>query len=324
MAASPRSTVSSDLYCLSEQAQPKVDPKGGRFREDANQLSCNNADDHAQASRYFDTIQGLDSAGEDASEPSRAAAGPTTNGASPKPNHKRKRNQDSGRAKATEDHINNGKNMEMQPLPGRSSSYRFMDGTLSLCQGNRGPHDPSGAKRSKINGPFQVAIQSTAVPCNVAALPAALWQYIFCFVPPVFLGHLLSVNRTFKSYLTPGNGNQSLAILGHSIVQPLTAEAIWVASRRQFAPGLPRPIHGLQELDMWRLLIGKRCQRCGHVGEVVSAAPSENPWESGPGASGVRVIWPFGVRCCGSCLHHISMKVPRDTTLVCHITCDVD
>ncbi len=323
MAASPRSTVSSDLYCLSEPAQPKVDAQGGSSRGDSNHHPFHDPHDNAEESGNSDTMQGLEFAGEDASRPSSAAAGSTTNGVSPETTHKRKRDQDPESGQVTEDHTISGDGFEEKSMPGRISSYRSMDRSSSQWQHRGAQNDLSGVKRCKINGPSPTSVQDTKVPCKVSTLPAALWQYIFCFVPPVFLGHLLFVNHAFKSYLTPGEEIPQPATTARSIVQPLTAEAIWVASRRHFAPGLPRPIHGLRELDMWRLLVGKKCQRCGHVGNMVSAYSLEKPWESGPGASGVRVVWPFGVRCCGPCLQHYSMKVPSKMMLIRHHTRDV-
>ncbi len=319
MAASPRSTVSSDLYSLSEPAQSKVHPQEGLCQEDANQQPFNDVHIDEEESGYSDTMQGLDSAGEDASRPSSAVAGLTTNGILPGTIYKRKRDQELESEQAAEDYTND---VEGEPLPGRDSSYRFWNGSPTQWQTRRPPNDLSRAKRPKTNGLAPNLTQEIQLSCKVPALPAALWQYIFCFVPPVFLGHLLLVNRAFKSYLISGEEMQESAILTRSAVQPMAAEAIWVASRRRFAPGLPGPIYGLQELDMWRLLVGRNCQRCGHVGDIVSATPSENPWESGPGASGVRVVWPFAVRCCGSCLQDVSMKVPSDIILIRHYMWD--
>lgn len=141
------------------------------------------------------------------------------------------------------------------------------------------------------------------------ALPAAIWQHVFCFVPPVFLGRLLRVNHAFNTYLTPGKDDGDLLPLSSRMVQPLKAEYIWFASRRRFCPGLPRPLQGMTELSMWRLLRGRDCQKCGDSSFGSLTPNSDVPWESGPGQNGVRIIWPFGIRCCGSCLQKISKKV---------------
>ena len=144
----------------------------------------------------------------------------------------------------------------------------------------------------------------------VAGIPTNIWQHVFCFVPPVFLGRLLRVNRTFKSLLTPAISTQAHspepnpgAHLFH------TSEAIWAASRKRFCPGLPKPLRGINELNMWRLLRGNSCQKCGQTKALLTSSDASSPWESGPGKTGVRVIWPFAVRLCGMCLKNQSEKV---------------
>lgn len=165
-------------------------------------------------------------------------------------------------------------------------------------------------KRSKPNEEFQRPISRTGNPFQSPVLPAELWQHIFCFVPPVFLGRLLRVNHAFHAYLTLGKANeQESEPVSNSIVQPLNPQVIWAASRRRFCPGLPKPIRGSSELDMWRLLRGRNCQLCGETKASSLTLSSENPWESGPGEKGVRVIWPFAVRCCGKCIQEGSEKV---------------
>lgn len=134
-------------------------------------------------------------------------------------------------------------------------------------------------------------------------LPAKLWRRMFCFVPPVFLGRLLRVNRAFNALLTPGNSSGDSSP-GASVksMEPPSPETIWTASRRRFCPGLPKPIRGSSELDMWRLLRGSNCQLCAAKQNLMTTDSGLSPWESGPGNLGVRVVWPFGTRCCGTCL----------------------
>lgn len=141
-------------------------------------------------------------------------------------------------------------------------------------------------------------------------LPIQIWQHVFCFVPPVFLGRLLRVNRTFHSLLNPDYSplpRSDSKETGIAVFQ--NAETIWAASRRRFAPGLPKPLHGVHELNMWRLMRGNNCQFCGEKSRLLTSSITSNPWQSGPGNTGVRVIWPFGVRCCSKCLKIHSEKV---------------
>ena len=143
-----------------------------------------------------------------------------------------------------------------------------------------------------------------------SGLPDEIWQHIFSFVPPVFLGRLLRVNTVFHACLTKASGERSSqASLSGRAVRPVSSNSVWAASRKRFAPGLPKPLLGFQELDMWRLLRGRPCQTCGETKIQNFATSAESPLESGPGDKGVRVLWPFGIRTCGSCLQKCSEKV---------------
>lgn len=143
-----------------------------------------------------------------------------------------------------------------------------------------------------------------------SGLPVEIWQHIFSFVPPVFLGRLLRVSRAFYVNLTSATSESaSRDTESRHAVRPVSADEVWAASRKRFAPGLPRPTLGLSELERMRLLRGRQCQICGEAKVQNFATSLESPLESGPGEKGVRVIWPFGVRSCGPCLHKCSEKV---------------
>ena len=143
-----------------------------------------------------------------------------------------------------------------------------------------------------------------------SGLPDEIWQHVFSFVPPVFLGRLLRVNTVFHACLTKASGEQSnQGLFNDKAVRPVSSNSVWAASRKRFAPGLPKPLSGFQELDMWRLLRGRPCQMCGETKIQNFATSAESPLESGPGDKGVRVLWPFGIRTCGSCLQKCSEKV---------------
>ncbi len=307
MAVSPRSTVSSDLYSPSEPEQSNAHVHGGSIQIGEHHSAFEDGNAEADGSDYSDTMQGLDSAGEDVSSPSSAAAGPIL-GVSSETTHKRKR-EDYVQDEASPEQYRGLKYQEGGPLTPNNESFGATNRSPFQWQDDGTIDDPSRMKRPKPNGKPLVSTKETTLSCKFSALPAAVWQHVFCFVPPVFLGRLLRVNHAFNSYLTTDEKIEDVVPLTHSIIQPLTADAIWVASRRRFAPGLPRPIRGLRELDMWRLLVGRNCQICGHVKDADPATFSESPWEAGPGESGVRIVWPFGVRCCGSCLQDISKKV---------------
>ena len=177
-------------------------------------------------------------------------------------------------------------------------------------------------RRTGLDGPSSVSHNRHSVgrlsqsgPTLVSSLNVQIWRRVFCFVPPVSLGRLLRVNRLFHSLLSPDIPRMAVHPLeetGSVILQ--SAEAIWAASRRRFCPGLPKPLRGLHELQMWRLLRGSDCQLCGERSNLLTSSATSNPWEAGPGSTGVRVIWPFGTRCCGKCLMIHSEKVRMEFT----------
>ena len=252
MDLSPRSTVSSDLYCSSEPTQPEVDS--------------------------------------------------VMNGIEHEVSHKRKREQDLD----SEAVVQNQR--EKSTLPAINDSDESADEAPSSRQAETVMDNPSRIRRPRANG-HSLGTEATH-SSKSSALPAVLWQHILCYLPPVFLGRMLSVNHAFNTYLTPSKSEKNPLRLLNSIIQPLKAETIWALSRRRFYPGLPRPIHGLNELEMWKLLKGNGCQICEQVKVDTPVANPQGPWESGPGHTSVRVIWPFGLRCCGRCLQETTQKVP--------------
>ncbi|KAL6720713.1 hypothetical protein ACLMJK_002638 [Lecanora helva] len=287
MAISPRSTVSSDLYSPSEPEHLKPQLNGNTFEAEDFVPVYDDSNDGKEGSIFSDIMEGMEVDSEDSLAPSstgRSSTARISSGTS----LKRKR----------DDHIetrNDPKNMRAQRTLDDISTPPIRDTSGSIRGPSLGEDDdivdgPSKPKRSKPIGELVLSpggLESTPKP---STLPAALWQHVFCFVPPVFLGRLLRVNRTFNSYLTSAKALNSSEPPASGVLQPQDGEAVWVASRRRFAPGLPRPIHGMGELDTWRLLIGRNCQVCGVVNDTGDAALSENPWEAGPGKSGNHYI----------------------------------
>ncbi|KAL8641648.1 MAG: hypothetical protein Q9228_001574 [Teloschistes exilis] len=168
------------------------------------------------------------------------------------------------------------------------------DGHAKLdSQSRMSPEACSGPKRTRIGGHAAEKVGSVDAQARSATLPPELWHHVFRYVPPVFLGRLLRVDHAFHSYLTPGQTGDKPMVGSPSrwgAVQPLDAETIWAASRKRFAPGLPKPLRGLKELDMWRLLRGRICQLCDQTKESGQLSSTGKPWESGPGEHNVREV----------------------------------
>jgi hypothetical protein len=153
------------------------------------------------------------------------------------------------------------------------------------------------------------------LPRDKSLLPAEVWHHIFTFIPPRDLGLLLSVNRSFNAYLDPSSSDPSITPLSRSVAQILKPDAIWRASRRLFRPGMPAPLSGKSELDMWKLACSSSCQFCGKRKQPDRTAPSDQ-WHPGPGENGVVPIWSFGIRACGPCFLQHSSKVVHDIICV--------
>ena len=237
------------------------------------------------------------------SEPADPEAALITDGIEQGGSHKRKRDQDTNPNCFVQNKLHSPK------FPTLIDSHDSADEAPSSRQAEILKGTTSGIKRPRANG-YSIGTGAD-LPCQPSTLPAALWQHVLCFVPPVSLGRMLCVNRAFNTYLTPGRIEEDPLPLPNSIVQPLQAETIWLISRRRFCSGIPRPIHGLTELDMWKLLKGRDCQICHIVrDDTTPIVDPQNPWESGPGNTGFKVVWPFGLRCCGRCLRENTQKVP--------------
>ena len=139
-------------------------------------------------------------------------------------------------------------------------------------------------------------------------LPAEIWHHIFTFIPPRYLGLLLRVNKCFNAYLDASSSAPTIAPLSRSASKLLKPDAIWRASRVLFRPGMPAPLTGKSELDMWRLACSFSCQFCGKK-QLPNLPPPLDQWHPGPGENGNVPIWSFGVRTCGPCLQERSSKV---------------
>ncbi|KAH8689214.1 hypothetical protein BGW36DRAFT_78931 [Talaromyces proteolyticus] len=137
-------------------------------------------------------------------------------------------------------------------------------------------------------------------PSDSTHLPMEVWQHVFSFLDPKTLGILLRVNRTFNSYLASSDIHPDDTPT-YGVLRPVNPMSIWSKSRRFFYPVMPKPLAGMTELDMWKLIGATSCQFCKKKGLNNSSPRSASPWERGPGLDGVRIIWPFGIRTCSQC-----------------------
>ncbi|KAG0648060.1 hypothetical protein D0Z07_5920 [Hyphodiscus hymeniophilus] len=162
-------------------------------------------------------------------------------------------------------------------------------------------------KRLKsVNGVQNLETTESIPRQDKSVLPAEIWHHIFTFIPPRSLGLLLRVSRSFNAYLDPSSSKFHPASHSNSAAKPLKADAIWKASRVLFRPGMPAPLTGKSELDMWKLACSFYCQFCGK--KQRPNHPPIDQWRPGPGENGNVPIWSFGIRTCGTCLCQRSSK----------------
>jgi hypothetical protein len=180
------------------------------------------------------------------------------------------------------------------------------------------PNGSSRDVRKRLKPDDALHIDRTSnggLPPDRSLLPAEIWHHIFTFIPPRNLGLLLSVNRSFNAFLDPSLPDHSITPLPSSVVSVMKPDAIWRASRRLFRPGMPAPLIGKSELDMWKLACFSSCQFCCKKKQPNPTVPVDQ-WHPGPGESGVVSIWSFGIRTCGPCIEERSTKVVHDLTFI--------
>ena len=169
------------------------------------------------------------------------------------------------------------------------------------------PGSEPSVKRLKAMDGRIGTVSKNPEPLHGLTLP--IWRRIFGNVPPMSLGKLLRVSRSFYDILDPTGNHGAYQPDQESQEAAVTgSQQVWNASRRKFTPGLPRNLPGKSDLEMWRLIRGHQCQIC-HERKPLCTGPAPNPWLAGPGKDGVRVIWLYGVRCCGPCLRSASEQV---------------
>lgn len=193
--------------------------------------------------------------------------------------------------------------------PNRKRKFQFGRGDMDLAVSVNDAVDQEKTKRFKSGSSTSSPTLPSPIGEDKSHLPAEIWHHIFTFTSPKALGRLLRVNKILNAYLDPLSTVKpsDIAPLSKSAAPVHQPEVIWQASRRLFCPGMPSPLEGLSELAMWRLACNTRCQYCNR--KDLSNTSSADQWCSGPGEIGVRAIWPFGIRACGTCLLERSVKV---------------
>ncbi|KAI5846155.1 hypothetical protein BZA05DRAFT_407092 [Tricharina praecox] len=104
---------------------------------------------------------------------------------------------------------------------------------------------------------------------NLVDLPAWGWAKILPQLHPLELAQL-----------------QLCCQLFNTLVQK---DAVWRRSRSTHLPEFPKPVFGLSEREMFRLLFARKCMLCENQGDI-------------------ETYWPFRIRCCKQCLSDNTTK----------------
>jgi hypothetical protein len=145
---------------------------------------------------------------------------------------------------------------------------------------------------------------------DLTSLPVEILQEICLNVDPISLGRLMTLSRFFGSLLDPEGTMPTTVRSDQPQRLPVRKpNIIWTLSRRKYCHGMPRPMDGLNELESWKLALGRTCQFCGKPSKRASAQATSDLWHNGPGRDGVRTIWPFRMRSCAQCLESRTIKV---------------
>ena len=286
---------STDLYAGSERAEqhPILAPEGGSDNYDLNSEPSDSERDEVVLPRVVgesveeDCMLKDPTNGHTRSEPSSHT---DSNGL------KRKRSLD-GLAESSSD------------------TYHQKESNVALSQQYSQPasvpEQLSAHKRTKVaTGVIPPRPADPLLPHDRSNLPGEIWQYIFHFIPPTSLGRLLQVNTTFHRLLTATKGQPTNHVHGENPILMLEdSEFTWIASRKLYHGGMPRPLPDLKELETWQLILGKGCQFCTRPG-LVTIPLGQSSLETGAEAN-VQTIWPFGVRSCGPCLRAKSSTVSK-------------
>lgn len=198
-----------------------------------------------------------------------------------------------------------------------------------ITNGSRTVHELP--KKPRLSPPPSTASppRRSAVPSDTnstgydtSQCPPEVWQRIFSCLSPASLSRCLRVNKSFHTLLTstkaaplpppaprdPAQRKKLPADQSPRLrrIRLVDSNSLWANARKTWFPNLPRPLARCTELTMLQLIGGRHCQLCG-VSFPPRAATSE--FDAGPGHNGVRVIWPFAVRMCGTCLDSETMRV---------------
>lgn len=171
-------------------------------------------------------------------------------------------------------------------------------------------------KRARLPEKPPIPDSGSASRSSLASLPPGVLRAIFSNLDPPSLARLIRVSCTFRDLLDarrqlppdevvslPRNSRRY-----HKDPSPLLSQdGIWQISRKRYAPSMPQPLRDLSECQLFALSFGITCQFCGVL--PIPVSNSSDTWRPVQAEYSVRVMWPFKVRSCVSCLAPFLKKV---------------
>ena len=223
-----------------------------------------------------------------------------------------------GAKRKLQDEVTNGMSQSSSPQPNRPKTSSMPTDQLDNGQDSTAPAE-------EVTAELQPSDSATA-KANVDLghkIEGPIWQQVFLHLSPAMLTRCLSVCKKFNVLLTATNGTNPAAAkkkahLCRQARTPVTVEAfesdaIWARARKIWYPDMPKPLADLSEVQMFQLLGGTTCASCGKTPKPTPIPSSlekiASSLRAGPGAGGVRIIWPFKIRSCGDCLFKKVQKV---------------
>ncbi|PNS15869.1 hypothetical protein CAC42_7975 [Sphaceloma murrayae] len=169
---------------------------------------------------------------------------------------------------------------------------------------NNGDAEPP--KRQRLNTELQTPPIPQRPPPTLLDLPQPFLQHAFTYLNPLDLRACEDTCRTFRKCLTSSKAG---IVATNSALAAASSDDIWQASWDRCADQLPELLVGITAKRMIQLLLYDHCESCFTRPKT---APTRGIfWNSGPSATGVRVMWQFQARLCGSCFETTTAKVIR-------------
>ncbi|PSK42233.1 hypothetical protein B9Z65_4147 [Elsinoe australis] len=199
-------------------------------------------------------------------------------------------------------HESSGEDSYLGDLEREGTTEAFAEPTTNAAKRSLDTNgDIDSPKRQKIADAQPPSSWKRAL--TIADLPLLSLQHCLAYLNPIDLKACLNTCQVFRRCLTsPKSGNNP----NRSGLSAIAGDDIWQAAWDRCADELPAPLEGVTAKRMTELLLHSHCENC--FSKSKTPPTRGNFWNSGPGASGIRIIWQFQARLCGNCFETLTAK----------------